>query len=112
MPALANYIVIMDTPSTLGIGNAQNFPFGGLALDVSFPTILMFRTKPIVTAGLRITINGTIVFDVPRFGADDGRSLHEVVAAGIVLPNGNTLTATNTGSADLTYSAVALLFKT
>ena len=112
MPALANYIVLMDTPATLAAGSAQNFPFGAPALDVGFPTILLFRISPSLNAGLEMTMNGTVVFSVPAFNVAGGRSQHEVVSAGIVLPAGNTLTATNIGQASLSFSAVALLFKT
>jgi hypothetical protein len=112
MPALANYTIIVDTPSTLAAGAAQSFAFGVPALDAGVQTILLFRVMPNLNAGLEITINNVVVFSVPAFNVVGVRSMHEVVPAGIVLTAGNTVTATNTGAASLSFSGVALLFTT
>ncbi len=113
MPTLANYVVIRNNPVTLGAGNAQSFTFDAPDVDDALDTILLFRILPTLNAGLELDINGSVVFTVPAFGVDGGRSLHEVVpGGGGVLPAGNTLTATNTGVADVNFSGVALLFQT
>lgn len=112
MPALANYVVIRDNPTTLLAGNVQTFAFDAPAVDSASGTILLFRIFPTVNAGLELDINGTVVFTVPSFNVDGGRSLHEIVLPGLVLPAGNTLTMTNIGAASLNISSVALLFQT
>ncbi len=112
MPTLANYVVIKDDFITLLAGNVQNFTFDAPAVDGTVGTILFFRVSPNVNAGLELTINGTVVFTVPSFNVDGGRSLHEIVPSGLVQPAGNMLTVTNTGAASLTCSAITLFFQT
>lgn len=112
MPALTNYVVIMDNPITLLAGDVQNFAFDAPAVNGAVGTILLFRVFPTVNAGLQLTINGAVVFTVPSFNVGGGRSLHEVIPGGLVLPAGNALTVTNTGAASLNIAGVTLLFQT
>ncbi|MCA1671682.1 MAG: hypothetical protein LC799_05605 [Actinobacteria bacterium] len=112
MPTLANYVAITDTPIALAAGAVQNFAFNAPALDGASPTILLFRIFPTVNSGLELAINANVVFTVPAFNVDGGRSLHEVIPAGIVVPGANTLTATNIGAANVSFSGITLLFQT
>jgi len=111
MPTIADYVVITDAATTLPAGNVQAFPFDAPAVNAGSKPLLLFRVFPSVGAGLELTINGAVVFTLPAFADPAGRSLHEVVASGLVLAAGNVLTATNTGAASLNISDVVLLFQ-
>src|SRR4051794_13219343 len=101
MPALTNYVIITDNPVRLLAGNVAVLPFDAPAVDGTLRTILFFRIFPELHAALDVAINGNVIFTVADFEVEGGRTLHEVVEGGLVLPAGNNLTLTNNGTADV-----------
>ena len=97
---MSNFVVITDAPFTIQRGSDidKDFDFNLRSPDVSESSVLMFRLNTFETETglviLTVKINGQGVMTQhpdQLFGGDAHRTLHEVVAPGILRPGDNNI---------------------
>jgi hypothetical protein len=118
MPKVGSYTVIQDTIKSLPDNGDIDFTFAtfsapNLTASPGNPDrpVLSYKVKPNSDdARIEIDLNGTIV-ESGTFADGPVRTVTEVLANGVLLAAGNTLTVTNRGAGGLDISDLMIHYK-